>query len=1009
MKPCLRLILPGLIALALACAPKAVLRKPAYDYSKMDKESIHVHKKIEALIAECTATKSPLPLSNGVRIESLILKSSEKSLAVTFSKNFSYPAFRPDNVKATYARLHALLGKKYDRYNITLYTLGQPIESLIPNLYRRNARQWDRSRMARQTPRPAALVRRISRPSQPSLGLLNRTIDVRPSHGWYYNAGTDRWEWQRPRLFETVEDLLPFSFTTFYLIPMLENAGAVVFTPRERDIQTRMVIVDNDTPASTGAGYHESGPGWHCGAEKGFAIGRPPYEVNHNPFLQGTHRLCTSDTVGTSCAFWRPEIPADGDYAVYISWHASPDNLDDALYTVRHAGGATQFLVNQQIGGSTWIYLGTFRFLKGCHPDSGSVELTNRGHTPGRLVSADGVRFGGGMGDILRNGAVSGKPRFAEGSKYYLQFAGFPDTLIYNLNDGRDDYRDDYNSRSEYANYLYGDPFGPKKSRHDPGRGIPFDLSFAFHTDAGITRNDTTIGTLSIYSYQSADSTFSFPDGVSRMANRDFADVLQTQLVEDLRRLYDPVWSRRPLMDGDYSESRRPQIPCTLLELLSHQNFLDMKYALDPRFRFDTARAIYKAMLKFIAFQNQSAFAVQPLPVDHFQALLSGPGEATLSWQPVSDPLEPSAEPQNYIVYMRQENGGFDNGTPVDQPRLVVRPIKPRVLYSFKVTAVNAGGESFPSEVLSLCQLPEDPEPVLVVNGFDRVASPAWIDGAEYAGFTDFLDQGVADHFSIGYTGSQTDLKTDSPFRTNDAPGHGASAAAWEAKPICGNTFDFPAVHGRSIRAAGRSFVSCSDEALTSGRVDLRRFRLVDLILGEQKRTRWPTAAGDSLRGPRYAAFSPGLCAALDSLLNRKGGLFVSGAYIGSDPCAGKKSDDSLVQFIERRLHYRWTADHAATEGILFSADDRFWPRGTPFRFITRPDSQIYAAEAPDAIDPVNGSRTILRYSENQFSAATAFKKGHAVVAMGFPFETLAAAPERDRLMRAILAFLTQQ
>ncbi len=1007
MKPCLRLILLSLIGLALACAPRAILRKPAYDYSKMDKESARAHQQVEALVAECIATGSPLPLANGVRIESLIRKPETRSLAVTFNKNFSYPAFRPENVKATYARLHALLGKKYNDWNITLYALGQPIESLVPNFYRRNAGQWDRSRMARQTPRPAALLRRISRPHQPTLGLLNRTIDVRPSHGWYYNAATDRWEWQRPRLFETVEDLLPFSFTTFYLIPMLENAGAVVFTPRERDLQTRMVIVDNDSPAA--AGYAETGPGWRSGAEKAFAVGHPPYEVNLNPFLQGSHRLCTSDSAGASRALWRPEIPAEGDYAVYIAWQASPENVDDARYTVHHAGGATSFLVNQQIGGSTWIYLGTFHFLQGCRPDSGSVELSSRSRTPGRLVSADGVRFGGGMGDILRNGSVSGKPRFAEGSKYYLQFAGYPDTLIYNLYNGRDDYRDDYNSRSEYANYLYGDPFGPKKKRHDPGRGIPFDLSLAFHTDAGITRSDTTIGTLSIYSYQSADSTFRFPDGVSRMANRDFADVLQSQIVEDLRRLYDPAWSRRPLMDGDYSESRRPQIPSALVELLSHQNFLDMKYALDPRFRFDTARALYKAMLKFIAGQNESPWVVQPLPVDHFQALLSGPGEATLSWQPVSDPLEPSAEPQGYIVYSRQENGGFDNGTPVDQPRLVVRPVKPGVLYSFKVTAVNGGGESFPSEILSLCQLPADPAPLLVVNGFDRVAPPAWIDGAEFAGFSDLLDQGVADHFSVGYTGSQTDLKVDSPFRTNDAPGHGASAASREATLVWGNTFDFPAVHGRSIRAAGRSFSSCSDEALAAGQVDLRRFRVVDLILGEQKQTRWPTAAGDSLRGPRYAAFTPGLCAALDTLLSRNGGLFISGAYIGSDPCAGKKPDDPLVQFIERRLHYRWTADHAATEGDLFSTDLRFWPRGEAFRFITRPDSQSYGAEAPDAIDPVNGSRTILRYSENQFSAATAFKKGHAVVAMGFPFETLASAPERDRLMRAVLRFLTEQ
>ena len=585
------------------------------------------------------------------------------------NKNFSYPAFRPGNVDASYALVRKLLGKKYRDYKISLNSLGQPIEELIPNAFRSAAGQWDRSRMAVQQPRPAPVVRRISRPLQPARGLQNRTIDIRPSHGWYYNSSIDRWEWQRPRMFQTVEDLFPFSFTTFYLIPMLENAGAMVFTPRERDIQVREVVVDNDTP--TGA-YIESGPGWQKGAP-GFAAGQPPYRVNLNPFLQGTHRFCPGDTLGARTAQWTPDIPASGDYAVYISWKHAAQNVDDALYTVRHAGGETRFLVNQQIGGSTWIYLGAFRFLQGSHPESGSVLLSSKTATPGRTISADAVRFGGGMGNILRNGAVSGKPRFAEGSKYWLQYAGLPDTLIYNLYDGKDDYRDDYNSRSEYLNYLYGAPFGPKKNRQDPGLGIPFDLTLAFHTDAGITRSDTTIGTLAIYSYSSADSTFSFPDGVSRMANRDFADLLQTQIVDDLRRLYDPAWNRRAVMDGAYSEAMRPQVPCTLVELLSHQNFLDMKFGLDPRFRFDAARAIYKAMLKFIAFQNQTDFSVQPLPVDHFQALLTGPGEATLRWQPVGDPLEPTATATRYIVYTRREEGGFDNGTLVDQPYLVVK------------------------------------------------------------------------------------------------------------------------------------------------------------------------------------------------------------------------------------------------------------------------------------------------------------------------------------------------
>ena len=106
------------------------------------------------------------------------------------------------------------------------------------------------------------------------------------------------------------------------------------------------------------------------------------------------------------------------------------------------------------------------------------------------------------------------------------------------------------------------------------------------------------------------------------------------------------------------------------------------KYASEPQRRFSSrpVPATMKEltpMLRFIAFQNRSSYVVQPLPVSHFQALLGAPGEAVLQWQPVSDPLEPTAEPAGYIVYTRREGGGFDNGTFVEQPRLVVRGIEP--------------------------------------------------------------------------------------------------------------------------------------------------------------------------------------------------------------------------------------------------------------------------------------------------------------------------------------------
>ena len=73
-------------------------------------------------------------------------------------------------------------------------------------------------------------VRNVSRPNTITHGLYNRHIALWASHGRFYNAKTGAWEWQRPNLFGTNEDLFTQTIVVPYLIPMLQNAGAVVHT-----------------------------------------------------------------------------------------------------------------------------------------------------------------------------------------------------------------------------------------------------------------------------------------------------------------------------------------------------------------------------------------------------------------------------------------------------------------------------------------------------------------------------------------------------------------------------------------------------------------------------------------------------------------------------------------------------------------------------------------------------------------------------------------------------------
>lgn len=946
---------------------------------------------------------TPVTFPPLTKLDSVAINDTEKKIEVIFSKEFSFNAFREDNVKYLYEAVRDAFNPAYRDYSISIQTLGKPVEELIPNYYRSSFDKYDQTRLALTNAlRPDPLVSNISKPYTISKGLKDRNIVLWHSHGWYYDPGNGRWEWQRPRLFQMVEDLLPLSFTIPYLIPMLENAGANVFVPRERDPQVNEVIIDNDSDVKF---YRESGSGtdWKS-ASPGFLSGNTPYQEGYNPFLKGTTRSFTSANQESASVSWIPDIPEAGYYAVYVSYAASPLNVKDAHYTVYHSGVKTEFIINQQIGGSTWLYLGHFKFSQGHNELTDKVVLSNLSSEPGRIISADAVKFGGGMGVVSRGGTTSGRPRFVEGSRYYLQSAGMPDTLVYDLNKGKNDYNDDYQSRGEYVNYLMGSPKGPKKNRN-AGLGIPVDLSMAFHTDAGITFNDTSIGTLAIYTLKDAFESDKFPDGVSRYANRDLSDLIQTQITEDIKSTFDPAWSRRQLRESDYSESLRPNTPSILLELLSHQNFLDMKYVLDPRFRFQVARAIYKGMLKFISTQHKLPYIVQPLPVDHFQAILEGQGTVRLSWKSVEDKLEPSAAAESYVVYTRIDNGDFDNGTVSLSPEIILNDLHPGRIYSYKVTAVNSGGESFPSEILSVCWIDNQKTPALIINGFDRISGPASINEPGFSGFANFIDAGVPDKYDYGFTGTQYDFNPRSEFITNEAPGHGASRADYEGKVIAGNSFDFPYVHGLSLKNNHTSFSSSSDEAVWSGSVRLSAFKMIDLILGEEKTTDWQKKSVDSLNGKQFTAFPEPFKESLLTYLQSGGNLFISGAYVASDLFNYGKPDSLNAAFAKKALKFKWLSDHGSASGNVYTVSKSFFGENFSFRFNTELNDSVYAVEAPDAIGPVLESKSILRYKDNGFSAGVAYKNEYGVVTFGFPFETIMGQNARDRVMRSILQY----
>jgi len=993
------------ILLIVSCAPH-IKEKLPYDYENMDGVTERIHKKIESVLEKCIEENDPVRISRYTRIDSLIVDDEKEHIDIYLNPFFAYMPFREENTRKIYTAIENELGWWDNEYSVTVYSTNNSIEELIPNYYRSDLQSYDKTRLAKKREETPPIVRNKDQPWKPTEGLYNKHIALWHSHGWYYEPRLDRWEWQRARLFQSVEDLGPMSYTIPFLVPMLENAGAHVFLPRERDLQTHEVVIDNNSYNELNQYYHEETAGdstkWLTGIMPGFAIGQPPYDSWINPFKLGSYRWVEANNNPTAEINWIPEIPEDGKYAVYISYSSSDTNVTDAHYTVYHTGGKTNFLVNQKMGGGTWIYLDEFIFRKGLHPDSGKVVLTNESNESGEILTADAVRFGGGMGNVIREGKISRRPRYAEAARYYMQYAGMPDTIVYTLSAYKNDYTDDYRGRGEWVNYLKGAPFGPNKNRQEKGLGIPVDLSLAFHTDAGISQSDTVIGTLSIFSTLDAETLLVFPDSVSRFANRDFADILQTEIVDNLRETHDPVWNRRGLWDRPYSEVFRPNVPAAILELLSHQNFLDMQFFSDPKFKFDVSRSVYKAMLKFLTTQNQEPFVVQPLPVRKFAAEFKNPGEIYLKWKPTIDLLEETAQAEKFIVYKRHENNNFDNGILIGKSSVLIRDLLPGAIYSFKVTAINKGGESFPSEILSVCWFENDQEPVLIINGFDRISAPEIIDTESFSGFLDFQDAGVPYKYDISHVGRQFNFSPYSKWTDDDSPGHGSSYANMEMHILPGNTFDFPYIHGQAIKELGKSFVSVSDEAIEDGDININDYKYVDLILGEEKKSRRPKDA-DKIE---FQAFPDAMQKRISSYCKSGGNLFISGAYVGTDIFQTAPIDSMDIKFARETLKYFHRTNHAIVNGDVIVSHPTFGSTISGFKFNTSYNPKIYTVEAPDAIEPADSlAHTIFRYKENNMSAAVAYDGDYKVIVFGFPFETILDSESRIQTIKAIFKF----
>ena len=237
----------------------------------------------QAAVQQVVASKLPEHMGVGdLKVRSLTFEND--TVKVDVSENFGDVPFTQDGVERMRDDIREALGQEYDDSPVLISIVGNDINKYFADYepaYKRSHKPF---------------ISELDANRHYKHGLDGNIVAMWPSHGWYFEPKLNRWEWQRARLMQTVEDMYTHSYVLPFLIPMLENAGAYVWNARERDTHNVGVVVDNDGgEAQQGYTEHNGKQKWQPGQDVGFAYLRPQYKDFENPFTEGTYRMVKAE------------------------------------------------------------------------------------------------------------------------------------------------------------------------------------------------------------------------------------------------------------------------------------------------------------------------------------------------------------------------------------------------------------------------------------------------------------------------------------------------------------------------------------------------------------------------------------------------------------------------------------------------------------------------------------------------------------------------------------------
>ena len=173
-------------------------------------------------------TKALQRFSQGINIGKIAVDSTAitaDSVKIFLNSALQNVPMRPDNVTDITKTIADALPADLKCKTLSVYVNGYDINRLIPDYYRPKRGDVIRHFGFHNVPAEGIgktrytitpIVRNLNRPYSVKSGLQDRHIALWQSHGKYFEQGLNRWEWQRARLFESVEDKYTQSFGVSY-------------------------------------------------------------------------------------------------------------------------------------------------------------------------------------------------------------------------------------------------------------------------------------------------------------------------------------------------------------------------------------------------------------------------------------------------------------------------------------------------------------------------------------------------------------------------------------------------------------------------------------------------------------------------------------------------------------------------------------------------------------------------------------------------------------------------